>query len=355
MPNVITCPQCAMQLRVPDTIVPGSQVRCPRCSVTFAVPQASSVPPAAPAGQFTAAQSMGGASAPLGPSAREHLGFEYQDTAHRPGGKGAGLAGITADYTFDLGTWFQVALNQYGAVFGPMLGYGFIIFAISLLGFAPYIGSCFEFIIYFFVLFAMYAGYVVACLKQMRGQGWQFGDLFLGWNYWVPLFVVNLLKIAVVLICWAPSMVVGVLGFVQLLNQASGQTTAPTIGSTGQVVTVRAGPPAGPDFTLLIVAGLLYVLAAVPCLCVYVRLFLFTPWLIVDRGCGPIEAIKGNWALTEGHFWGWLGVTFLLWLAFIISLAPCYLGMPFFLPLYYLFLNAAWMRITGPEMAGGPL
>src|SRR5262245_31131950 len=118
-----------MQLRVPDTIVPGAQVKCPQCSATFAVPQPSAAPPPPPPGhgQFSPAPLPSGGGALGGPAlppppAREPPEFDYQDAAHRPGGKGIGLAGISPDYTIDLGDYFNSGMSHYGATFGPMIG-----------------------------------------------------------------------------------------------------------------------------------------------------------------------------------------------------------------------------------------
>jgi hypothetical protein len=335
-----------MQLRVPDTIAPGSQVKCPKCAATFAANNAPvSAPPPAP-GQFSATPPIARAENPAQsfPSRPLRSELDYQDAAHRPRGQGFGLDGITPDYTFDFAGYFRSGMAHYSAVFGPMLGYGFILFAISMLAVVPYIGSCFQLIIYGFVFFAMYGGFVIVALKQMRGREWNFGDLFGGWAYWVPLFVVNLLKIVVGVVCGLPAIAAYIIWIVVLLSPGSPSAAA------GQ-----PAPPPRPDFTWIAVAGLLYPIGMLGCLAVNVRLFLFTPWFVIDRNCGPMEAIKGNWELTRGHFWGWFGTALLLWLIYLLSWAPCCLGIPFFLPLYYLVLNAAWMQITQPQVMEGPL
>jgi predicted Zn finger-like uncharacterized protein len=45
MPEIITCPQCNRQLRVPDDLL-GQEVKCPSCGATFRGGAAASEPPA---------------------------------------------------------------------------------------------------------------------------------------------------------------------------------------------------------------------------------------------------------------------------------------------------------------------
>jgi predicted Zn finger-like uncharacterized protein len=360
VPNVISCPQCSTQLRVPDTIVPGSQVKCPTCAATFAATNASAPAPPPAQGQFSATPPPATAAAPPPnqpfPSRPLRQEPVYQDTAHRPGGKGAVLTGIAFDYTFSFGDYFRDGMSHYGAVFGPMLGFGFIIWGMYVIGNLPYIGSCISFVLYFFIMFAMYAGFVPVCLRQMRRHEWTFGDLFGGWSYWVPLFVINLLKIVVFLACCVPGIAALILWVVLLFNQASAPTTTfQTVGPGGSTVQTTSITPGLDFFTWYIASYALLFAGMVPCLCFYVRLFLFTPWFVIDRNCGPIEAIKENWNLTRGHFLGWFGMTSLLWALHVIAWAPCCLGVPFVLPIYYLVLNAAWMRITQAQVTEGPL
>jgi hypothetical protein len=171
------------------------------------------------------------------------------------------------------------------------------------------------------------------------------------------LFVINLLKIALYLVCIMPGIVIMMAWFFYVMAQAGAQGPAfQTVRSGGgQPVVVRSAPPPAPDFTLLLVALAVMLIGLVPFVFFYVRLFLFTPWFVIDRGCGPIESIKGNWNLTQGHSLGWLGITILLSLIYGVAAMPCYLGIPFALPIYYLVLNAAWMRITRPQITEGPL
>jgi hypothetical protein len=118
----------------------------------------------------------------------------------------------------------------------------------------------------------------------------------------------------------------------------------------------RRTPPPNPDMTLLVVALVLFLIGLVPATYLSIRCFVFAPWFVIDRACGPMDAIKGNWALTQGHFWGWFGISLLLSLIQGVASMPCYLGLPFALPLYYLVFTAAWMKITRPPaLEGGPL
>ncbi len=82
-----------------------------------------------------------------------------------------------------------------------------------------------------------------------------------------------------------------------------------------------------------------------------VRLFLFAPAIIFDRDLGAMDAMKANWELTRGHFWGLFGVTLLLGLIYLGGFLACLVGALFAVPYIMLILNAGYLLITG---ARGP-
>jgi hypothetical protein len=352
-----------MQLRVPDTVAPGAQVKCPQCTTVFAVPAANPAPPATP-GQFSARPtSPASPGAQVGPRFSSAPGpddFDHPDAAHRPR-PDAKLEGLTSDYVVSLGDDFSAGMKHYSPALGPMVGYGFILWGIMIVlgcgGAIPFIGllfSCLSLLNTLFLQFALIAGYVVVCLRQMRGDVWTFGDFFGGFRYWLPLFVNNLLSTALMVACFAPGYILLIVGQI-LLSDSSNVTFQQPGGPKSATATPATGQPGAMEIVIMLAGLGIMLLGIVPAVYVSIRAFLFNPWLIIDRGCGPIEAIKGNWELTRGHFWGWLGFSIVLGLILLVGAIPCYLGLPFTFPIMYLVLTAAWLRITSAKRLAGPL
>ena len=81
-----------------------------------------------------------------------------------------------------------------------------------------------------------------------------------------------------------------------------------------------------------------------------VRLFLFAPAIVFDRRhLGAIDAIKANWQLTRGHFWGLFGVSLLLGLMNVGGAMACYVGLLFTVPYTLLILTAGYLLISRPR------
>lgn len=357
-----------MQLRVPDTMSAGSTVKCPKCNGNFQVPMVPGSPPSpepprpAPPSEFSAQ--------PSAPPPNWATDQERFDGPRDPSQRSArhGLEGLSSDYRVDLGEYFSSGMQHYGTVLGQMVGYGFILVGVmlALACFAqiPILGlvfSCGSLLMELFVNFALYAGFAVVCLLHVRGQRWEFNDFWGGFRYWVPLFINRLVQIAIYMVCLLPGIaLIIVFAIVQEMNQPGPGQFQPTVQFVDDPFAINPGPrpigrpaPPPPDFTFLILGVGVMLLGLLAFLYFYIRCFLFAPWLIIDRGCSGIEAIQGNWIITRGHFWGWFGVSFVLGLIFVAGSIPCYLGLPFVFPIYYLVMTAAWMRITGNDPMTG--
>src|SRR5262249_51734677 len=100
---------------------------------------------------------------------------------------------------------------------------------------------------------------------------------------------------------------------------------------------------------LTYLAGAVIAMGVLVAIYLLVRAALFCTALIIDRNCGPVEAIQGSWRLTEGHFWGWLGVGLLLGLINMAGALLCGFGLLFTLPFTELVLAAGYLMISYPR------
>ncbi|HVP37649.1 MAG TPA: hypothetical protein VMS93_00545 [Candidatus Saccharimonadales bacterium] len=73
-----------------------------------------------------------------------------------------------------------------------------------------------------------------------------------------------------------------------------------------------------------------YLVIALPfTLWIYIYLalgWMFAPLLVVDRGLGPIEAMRGSWYLVHGRRWRMLLLLLLLVLIALVGLLACFVG-----------------------------
>jgi hypothetical protein len=142
------------------------------------------------------------------------------------------------------------------------------------------------------------AGIVNFSLKVARGQPYQFSDLFGGGRFFLSMFAAALL-----------------------------------IGIAVQIGGI-----------FLLIPGVILSLG-----------FSVTPWVIVDRGLGPIEGMKASWELTDGH----KGTIFIFNLiAFGLSLAgvcACFVGTLVVVPILCIAHAYIYLKLSGQQVAqAGP-
>lgn len=329
-----------MQLRVPETMMPGTKVKCPKCAVTFETPDSNAEPPEpAPRGPDTYRAAPPPPLPPLGSDAPHYQrpGWEAPNEFADLDGGGAGprygrsqgIDGLSGDYVIDLNDMFSQAQAHWGDVVGPMIGYmvvsgilGFI--AQIVLGFIPFVGA----LIYLLMIDPqLQAGYVVVSLNAVRRRRWDFGDFFGGFNYFGPLMLLRFLMILMGVACIVP-------GFIMLIAVEKARNDVLSMTAVG----------------LLIAGGLVFLYLAV-------RAFTFAIPLIIDRNCSATDALAGSWRLTEGHFFGWLGIGILQGLIGLAGLAMCIVGVLLTQPLAILLGVAGYLQIAARQRseASGPL
>jgi len=229
-----------------------------------------------------------------------------------------GLADLSADYEINLNEWFSYASEHYGAVLGPMIGYMLIYGLLSMgLHFIP----CLGILVSVFLDPPLQAGFTVVCLAQLKGKRWEFGDFFAGFNWYGQLLGNFFLSFVIVLGTMIPGIVIAVV--------------------------VTSTVPYS-DGAMLALVGV-ELLCVCPAVYVIVRATCFNVFLILDRGVSPVEAIKGSWQLSRGHFWGLFGVSLLLGLLLLIGFLLCGVGILFTGPLVMLTSTAGYLLIAGTQ------
>jgi uncharacterized protein YbaR (Trm112 family) len=350
--EMFACPECQASLRYSPNLRPGDEVQCPKCRAQFPVPDPAMLPPdpaTRPTEEYT--------DTPGSPRPRfsQPADDEISPT-RRPAGYGAARNDypdedyddrpFTGAYSIDINSWFVFAGKHYSAILGPAIGFIFVAAIISIIpilvvaGGAQFVGfqvaqhdpgmmflitqvlaQLGQLFIMSVVVFPLGSGFTAVCLAQLKGRPWTFGDFFSGFQHFGALAGVGLASQLLGLVVTLPQMIIT---FFAMQNQDF------------QLL------PVGVGCTLV---GLLFA--------VYfqVRIFLFAPTIIFDRNLGAMDAMKANWELTRGHFWGLFGVGLILFLIYLGGALACGIGVLFALPYIILILNAGYLLITG---ARGP-
>jgi uncharacterized membrane protein len=89
-------------------------------------------------------------------------------------------------------------------------------------------------------------------------------------------------------------------------------------------------------FVLLIVPGVIFAL-----------MFMFTTFIVIDRGLGPIEAMKESNRITYGHKWTLLGFTLMLLLINLLGVIALVVGLLVSIPVSSLAVAHAYRVLGG--------
>lgn len=323
MPQVVTCPQCATSLRVPDTFPPGAKVKCPKCATPFPVPSAGDAADPAP----VSVKPMD--PPPMSPPAMDE-GIGGAPPSFSSGGP-AGLESLSPNYKVDISALFGEISKHYGALLGPLIGF-ILIFAVivvplamisGLIGLIPLLGSLISGVMMSTLVPQLSAGAYYATLKQMRGQPWSFGDCFAGFRFWVPLFIVGAITQFVYWLCFLPMSVV-TFGF-QLMQDP--RNPDPTMAMV--------------SLALMLVLGLIGLLAYV---FVSIRYLVLAPYLVIDANLNGIDAIKGNAILAQGHFGQWFVAMLLAVLLGMVGVVACGVGALFTMPMMFILMTGLYLQ-----------
>ena len=343
--ETFSCPECRATLQYAQGLEAGAQVRCPKCQAQFAVPDRMSPPGPGPSDdQYTDAPGRGRPS--MSPPPAE----EYSPTRRpaRPGGpddypdEDYPERPLSGDYSIDLGRWFNVAGQHYSAVLGPSIGFILLALLLTLVvyfavggaaGFIAYAAAGHDpavmvlmltvlmwaamLVVGSAVLYPLYNGIFAVYLAQVKGRPWSFGDFFAGFQRFAPLATVGFLSILLGIVLSIPSLAITFVGE---------QNNDQNLRMLGQLVNLAG-----------VVVSIFF----------QVRLFLFAPIIVFDRNLTAMDAIKANWELTRGHFWGLFGVSLLLGLINLGGAIACLIGLLFAIPYTMLILTGGYVIISG--------
>ena len=174
----------------------------------------------------------------------------------------------------------------------------------------------------------MMCGLYMAYFKKRRGEFFEFGDLFKGFDYFAQSVVATLLHAIPIVVIIVPGYILFYVSFIlSVAVQGDEPNPAAMFGVMGMFM-------------------IFYVLALIVILLVSIG-FTFVYPLIVDRKLGAIDAIKLSFRAAMANF-GRLFVLFLLnGLLSIGGLLLCYVGMFLVLPITYGAIAVAYEQVFG--------
>ena len=109
----------------------------------------------------------------------------------------------------------------------------------------------------------------------------------------------------------------------------------------------------GASLLLVLVVGLGFLLLIVPGI-IFVLMFMFTTLIVIDRGLGPIEAMKESSRITRGHRWTLLGLALLVLLVNLLGPLALVVGLLVSVPVSWIALAHVYCvlaRRTAPDAA----
>lgn len=182
----------------------------------------------------------------------------------------------------------------------------------------------------------MMCGLYMCLFAKMRGEPVEFGQLFKGFDYFVPALVAAAIQTVPVIII----VVVADIFFLAF-------TYSVVPNSRGEA------PPA--VFWVVLVLFMLF--TAIVSIVIHI-LFLFSYPLVVDRRLSGLEAIKTSYRAALKNLGGILGLILLMFGLAILGVLACYVGLLFFLPVSFAAYAVAYRRvfpdIGTPTLASPP-
>lgn len=194
-----------------------------------------------------------------------------------------------------------------------------LFFGIAFVGML--VGSAFAIVL----LGPMMGGIFICLFHQQRRQPVEFGMVFKGFDYFLPAFLVQLLKSIPTILLLVPFYVVVVAVMV---------TSAPRHGQPAE------GFPFvifGTEMVFFAIMGVVHVLVEI--------VALFALPLVVDRNLSAIDALKLSFRASKANLGSVIGFVLLDALFRVLSLFVCIVGFYFYLPISFAAYIVAYRRV----------
>ncbi len=203
----------------------------------------------------------------------------------------------------------------------------------------PMVGACF--VAYFvgslvpfgLILGAMVVGIVYALMQIEQFGRFDFGVIFKGFDKFMEGLIVILCTIAFGFLMMIPVMIIFGIGFFGLALTAE-QGDAMPIG--------------------MIIVMLFFYIAIILCsFLVYVP-FIFSFYLVGDRQCDGLEAVKQSWHAVKSNLMGVIKFHLVCGIITMLGAMACYIGAILFLPISFAAYFVLYRDIFGPGTTAAP-
>ena len=238
---------------------------------------------------------------------------------------------LARDYELDIGgcvgNGWNLFKTNFGLLFGSVLIYFAIEFAIGLLGAIPIIGPLFS-LANLFIIGPLLGGLYYLYLRAIRHESASIGDLFAGFHRaYLHLFLGQLIPGLLASICFIPAAIVAIVVLMPAL--------------------VHHIQPA-PGQVLPVVAAAL--VCFIPVIFLTVN-WIFTLPLVVDRQMSFWPAMQLSWKMVRKHWWMVLLLVIIVALINIGGMFLCCVGILFTMPIGMGALMYAYETIFGRKNA----
>lgn len=175
----------------------------------------------------------------------------------------------------------------------------------------------------------MMCGLYLTFFKKRRGEPFEFGTLFKGFDFFGPSLVATLLHIVPVLVVVIPAyFFFYITMIVSMAAQGGGE------------------PNPAAMFGIMATFGVFWLVVMVVVIIISIG-FTFAYPLIVDRKLQGFDAVKLSFRAAMANFWRLLGLSILSSLLSIGGILLCYVGMFLVFPIVYAAIASAYEQVFG--------
>jgi uncharacterized membrane protein len=174
----------------------------------------------------------------------------------------------------------------------------------------------------------MMCGLYMAFFKKRRGEPFEFGTLFKGFDYFGPSVIATLLHVLPIIVIVLPVYFLFYISvFVSVAAQGNDPNPAAFFGIFGL-------------FGIFILAMMIII--------IFISIgFTFAYPLIVDRKLQGFDAVKVSFKAATANFWRLLGMSLLSGLLSLAGALICYVGMFLVFPIVYGAIACAYEQVFG--------